>query len=42
MNGFNHDSVNSADNVAPTINLKSEYLNQLRGNGTISNPFHLN
>ncbi len=42
LGGFNHDTVNSTDNVATTINLKVEYLSQLRGNGTINNPFHLN
>jgi len=28
--------------VAPVINLKSEYLNQLQGDGTLQNPYFLN
>ena len=34
--------VNGAGSVVPVINLKSEYLSKLQGNGTLQNPYFLN
>jgi len=32
----------SSCSVAPVINLKPKYLNQLEGDGTLQNPYFLN
>ena len=40
--GLGHDSVDgSGSAIAPVINLKAEYLDKLRGEGTIDNPYFL-
>jgi len=36
------NSVHNSGAVAPVINLKPEYLNQLQGDGTLQNPYFLN
>ena len=38
---FSVDDFSTSGSVAPVINLKPEYLNQLQGDGTLQNPYYL-